>query len=178
MAVYERRSRVAAPLAEVWELYSRVDGLAAVTPSWMNLRVESSRGPDGEPDPDVLEAGAEVTMSVRPFGVGPRQRWTSRIVELERRGGVAWFRDEMLDGPFPRWVHTHRFHALGEETVTTDRVEYRLPHVPGPLSTLGWPFFEPLFAYRHRRARRLLEAGCEPDGDADGEAAAGRADAP
>ena len=178
MAVYERRSRVAAPLAEVWAFYSRVDGLAAVTPTWMNLRVESSRGPGGEPDPEDLEAGTEVTMSVRPFGVGPRMRWTSRIVELERRDGAAWFRDEMLDGPFPRWVHTHRFHAQGEETVTTDRVEYRLPLVSGSLSTLGWPFFEPLFAYRHHRARELLESGRGRDGEGGGEPVAGRADAP
>ena len=158
MAVYERRSRVDASLDDVWAFHGRVDGLLAVTPSWMNLRVEASRGPDGEPDPDVLEAGSEITLSLRPFGVGPRRRWTSRIVERVRRGDAAWFRDEMIDGPFPRWVHTHRFHAQGEGTVVTDRVEYRLPLVPGAVSTLGWAFFEPLFAYRHRRAREILEA--------------------
>lgn len=156
MAVYERRSRIDAPLEAVWQFHSRVDGLLAVTPSWMNLRVEASRGPDGEPDPEFLETGAEITLSVRPFGVGPRQRWTSRIVERERQDDAAWFRDEMVDGPFPRWVHTHRFHAHGDDTVVTDRVEYRLPLVPGPVSPLGWPFFEPLFAYRQRRARALL----------------------
>ena len=159
MAVYEHRSRVAAPLADVWEFHTHVDGLAAVTPSWMNLRVESSRGPDGEPDPTVLAEGSEVTLSLRPFGVGPRQRWTSRIVSFERRPEAAWFRDEMVEGPFARWVHTHRFHRQGGETVMTDRVEYRLPRVPPGLSTLGWPFFEAMFAYRHRRARELLESG-------------------
>lgn len=158
MAVYERRCRVAAPLADVWQFYSRVDGLLAVTPSWMHLRVEASRGPDGEPDPDVLEEGAEVTVSVRPFGVGPRRRWTSRIEARERRDEAAWFRDVMIDGPFPRWVHTHRFHAHGRETTVIDRVEYRLPLVSGAVSALGRPFFEPLFAYRHLRTRQLLES--------------------
>lgn len=109
MAVYERRSRISAPLEDVWEFHARIEGLLAVTPSWMNIRVESSRGPDGEPDPERLAEGTEVTLSVRPFGVGPRQRWTSRIVDLERRDDAAWFRDEMIDGPFPRWAHTHRF---------------------------------------------------------------------
>ena len=157
MAAYERRSLIAAPIEEVWRFHGRIEGLTAVTPSWLHLRVESSRGPDGEPDPDVLEEGAEVTLSLRPFGVGPRQRWTSRIVERERRDDVAWFRDEMLEGPFPRWVHTHRFHVQGEDTVLTDRVEFRLPLVPGPLSPAGWPFFEAMFADRHRRTRSILE---------------------
>lgn len=156
MAVYERRSRVAAPLTTVWRFHVRAEALSAVTPSWMRLRVESARGPDGEPDPDVLEAGTEVSVSVRPFGVGPRRGWTSRIVEFERHDDAAWFRDEMIDGPFPRWVHAHRFHAAGEHTVLTDRVEYRLPVLPGPLSALGWPGFEAMFAYRHYRTRRLL----------------------
>ena len=159
MAVYERRSRIRAPLSDVWEFHSGIEGLTAVTPAWMGLRVESFHGPDGEPDPAVLEAGSEVSLSLRPFGVGPRQRWTSRIVERERTERAAWFVDEMVEGPFPRWRHTHRFHAQGDETVSTDRVEYRLPVVPGPLSSVAWPGFEAIFAYRHRRTRRLLADG-------------------
>lgn len=156
MAQYRRQTRVRAPLDEVWAFHSTVDGLTALTPGWMHLRVESVRGPDSAADPGVLDAGSEVSLSMRPFGVGPRRRWTSRIVERERRDDEAWFRDEMVEGPFPRWVHTHRFAADGDATVVTDGVDYALPLLPRPLSPLGWPFFEPLFAYRHRRTRRLL----------------------
>ena len=109
----------------------------------------------------MLEAGATVTLSVRPFGVGPRQRWTSRIVESGRSDGVATFRDAMVEGPFPHWVHTHRFVADGDETVVVDRVDYRLPLLPGPASALGRPALEALFAYRHRATRRRLETGGE-----------------
>lgn len=158
MTRYRRRVRVQAPLDDVWAFHSTVDGLTALTPDWMGLRVESLEGPDGESDPDVLDAGSVVRLSMRPFGVGPRQRWTSRILERERQDGVAWFRDEMVKGPFPRWVHTHRFTAQGDATVVTDLVDYDLPVVPPVLSPLGLPFFEPLFAYRHRRTRELLEA--------------------
>jgi len=159
MAVYERRSRIPAPLSDVWEFHSKIEGLTAVTPSWMRLRVESVRGPDGEPDPAVLEAGSAVSLSMRPFGVGPRQRWTSRIVERERTDRAAWFVDEMVEGPFPRWRHTHRFHVAGDGTVVTDRIEYRLPVVPGPLSAIAWPGFEAMFAYRQRRTGELLGDG-------------------
>lgn len=157
MTSYRRQTRVRAPLSEVWRFHSTVDGLVALTPGWMNLRVETVLGPDGEPDPEALGAGTEVRLSMRPLGVGPRQRWTSRILERERRDGEARFRDEMVEGPFPHWIHTHRFVADGDATLVTDLVEYELPLVPRPLSALGWPLFEPLFAYRHRRTRQLLE---------------------
>lgn len=125
----------------------------------MRLRVESVRGPDGDPSQDVLSVGTEVRLSVRPFNLGPRQEWSSRIVERERRDDVALFKDEMIDGPFPRWVHTHRFESVAGSTTMTDLVEYTLPVVPGPLSPIGWWFFEPLFAYRHRQTRRIFEDG-------------------
>ena len=58
MAVYERRTRVAAPFEDVWEFHSQISGLDALTPGWMNLEIESVTGPEDEADPDILEAGA------------------------------------------------------------------------------------------------------------------------
>jgi ligand-binding SRPBCC domain-containing protein len=159
MENYERSVRVAAPLATVWEFHSTEKGLEALTPDWMRMRVESVRGPDGEPNPAVLEAGSTLEASVRPFGVGPRQGWTSEIVERDHTGGSAYFRDVMSDGPFAFWEHTHLFFADGEETIVTDSVSYELPlgrlgAAVGPLAVVG---FEPMFRFRHRRTKNLLE---------------------
>lgn len=159
MPVYERAIEVAAPLSAVWEFHSHESGLEALTPDWMRLRVESVIGPDGDPDPAVLEAGSTVVSSIRPFGIGPRQRWVSEIVARTEGEGHALFRDVMREGPFPEWEHTHRFVADGDRTTVYDRVEYRLPGGPlgrlaGPLGRLG---LEPMFRYRHRRTRELLE---------------------
>jgi ligand-binding SRPBCC domain-containing protein len=161
MAVYRRRTRVAAPFDEVWDFHSRVSGLEALTPGWMGLEVEGVRGPDGDPDPAVLETGSRIRMSMRPLGVGPKQRWVSRIVARERDddGDEGFFRDDMEGGPFARWVHTHRFVAAGDETVVEDEVEYELPggsvgRAVSPLARVG---FEPMFAFRHRKTRQLLE---------------------
>jgi ligand-binding SRPBCC domain-containing protein len=159
MPTYERSVRVEAPFGEVWDFHSTEEGLVALTPGWMNIRIDAVRGPDGEPDPDVLEAGSVVESSVRPFGVGPRQAWVSDIVAREHEDGSAYFRDVMSDGPFREWTHTHMFYADDGATVVRDRVEYALPFgalgdAVGPLARVG---LEPMFRYRHRRTRELLE---------------------
>ncbi|WP_246999339.1 SRPBCC family protein [Halosolutus gelatinilyticus] len=163
MPSYERETRIDAPLENVWAFHSRVEGLETLTPAWMGLRVESVVGPDGEPNPDRLEAGSEIDLSIRPFGVGPRRRWTSIITERERDDGTAYFRDEMVRGPFDRWVHTHAFYADGDRTVLHDHVDYELPlsgtlggvsSAAAPISQAG---FEAVFRRRHRTTKAELE---------------------
>ncbi|SNR32855.1 SRPBCC family protein [Halorubrum vacuolatum] len=159
MATYRRETRVPAPIEKVWEFHATIDGLRALTPAWMNLRIDAIEGPDGAPAPDELRKGSRIRMSMRPFGIGPRQRWESRIIEREPDGGPvegsAYFVDDMVGGPFRRWVHTHSFYADGGETRLVDTVEYRLPF--GPFGDATAPFakvgFEGMFRDRHRRTR-------------------------
>mgnify|MGYP006276578391 CR=1 FL=1 len=159
MSHYQRAVRVAAPFDEVWDFHSRVTGLEALTPGWMNLEIESVTGPDGDPDPGILEPGARIESSVRPFGVGPRQEWTSLIADREEGEGSAMFRDTMEGGPFAEWEHTHKFFADGDGTLVYDSVEYELPlgglgRAVSPLAVVG---MEPMFRYRHRQTKKLLE---------------------
>lgn len=160
MEIYERATRVDAPLADVLEFHSSADGLVALTPSWTDLRIESLTGPDGEPNPAVLDVGATITASMSPLGLLPRQHWVSEIVERDTEGEVAGFTDIMVDGPFPKWRHSHRFIDDGDGTIVYDRVQYELPGGPigRALSPLGFVGFEPMFRFRHRRTRELLEA--------------------
>ncbi|MCL9818473.1 SRPBCC family protein [Natronocalculus amylovorans] len=159
MPTYSRRTRIAAPLSTVWDFHSTIDGLRTLTPEWMHLDIVSVHGPDGELDPNILETGSQIEMSMQPFGVGPRQSWISRITERERKDGYAMFRDDMLGGPFALWVHTHEFYGDGDETILVDTVEYELPF--GPVGRLGNPFskvgFEGMFRDRHTKTKAVLE---------------------
>lgn len=157
MAVYRRQTVVDAPLAEVWAVHSRASSLPELTPGWMHFRVESVSAPAGRSEPDALAEGSVVRIAVRPFRVLPEQSWTSVITDLETGDRAAFFRDVMEDGPFPTWIHTHRFEATAEGTRITDRVAYELPWPLRPISPVAWPFFEALFTYRHRRLKRRLE---------------------
>jgi len=159
MAVYERETRVHAPLEDVWAFHSNTDGLVALTPAWLDLTVESVNGPDGEADPEVLEEGSVVELSVRPFGVGPRRRTKSIVERRQEDDGAALFQDRMIEGPFSEWLHTHAFYASDGDTIVRDRVEYELPCGPaGTLAARGMVLgLAPMFRHRHRRTRELLE---------------------
>jgi ligand-binding SRPBCC domain-containing protein len=156
MATYERETWVEAPLEEVWDFHQRVEGLEALTPGWMALRVEATRGPDGEPDPEELVEGAEVEVSVRTAPLGPRVSWRSVILDrsYDPEAGAAMFRDRMEDGPFRTWEHTHAFTAEEGGTRISDRVDYELPTRPlSKVSGVGKPFLAYMFRARHKRSR-------------------------
>lgn len=152
MARFVRTSTIDAPFEDVWAFHSRIDGLQALTPRWMGLRVESVAYPDDAAS-DVLVPGTEIHVAVRPFGVFPGGRWVSRITDRER-DQAAMFRDAMISGPFDRWIHTHRFADTAFGTVVRDEIDYALPG-PTP-DAAARPALVPLFAYRHRRTAALL----------------------
>lgn len=159
MATYRRETWIDAPFEAVWEFHSTIGGLEALTPEFMRLEIDRVTGPDGDPDPEALEAGSRIEMSMQPFGVGPRQRIVSVITDRNREDGAGSFCDIMESGPFPEWEHTHQFFADGDRTRLADRVEYRLPGGPigravSPLGQLG---FAPMFRGRHRTTKQLLE---------------------
>jgi ligand-binding SRPBCC domain-containing protein len=159
MVTYRRETWIDAPFEEVWTFHATTDGLEALTPDFMHLEIDQVTGPDGGIDPDELDAGSRIEMSLRPFGVGPRQRIVSVITERTLEDGAGSFRDVMESGPFDRWEHTHQFFADGGRTRLVDRVEYRLPggllgRMASPLGQLG---LAPMFRDRHRRTKQLLE---------------------
>lgn len=161
MATYRRETRVDAPLETVWNFHSTIDGLEALTPKFLHLEIDAVTGPEGRPNPASAElvTGSRIELSIRPFGVGPRQRMVSVITDRTIDEDAREFRDVMESGPFERWEHTHQFVAEGAETVLVDRVDYQLPGgSPGALLTpLGWIVLAPMFRGRHRKTKVLLE---------------------
>jgi len=155
MAEFERSVLVDAPLETVWEFHSTVDGLLELTPSWLSPTIVAVRGPDGRPNPAVLEVGTEITIGVRPLGRLPGGTWTARITDRRVGDDHAVFRDEMVAGPFEHWEHTHRFTRVGTRTRIVDAVAYTAPVAAA--SPLVGPVLTLFFWYRHRRTRAVLE---------------------
>jgi uncharacterized protein (TIGR01777 family) len=141
-------SDLAHPTEEVFLWHTRQGALTRLTPPWEQVRVLAS-------DQSIRD-GAEVRIAMRR---GPVElKWTVRHQDyIDGRQFV----DVQIDGPFARWVHTHRFEPLegGSATRMMDEIEWAPPL--GALGRLlGGPVIESdlarSFAFRHRRLRQDL----------------------
>lgn len=156
MAVFRIETTFDAPIEDIWKLHTTGSGLEQLTPEAFDLRIETVRG--GTPT-DSLPEGAEIDVSADFPGLGSRDRWTGVVTESTLDDDRGTFRDEMRDGTFPTWEHTHRFEALPDGgTRMVDSIEYRLPSPVGPASPLARLGLWPMFRYRHRTARTILES--------------------
>jgi hypothetical protein len=146
--VFERRTRLAASAAQVYDWHARPGAFERLSPPWDAPIVESRSG-------GIADEGARVVLRVGPFG----QRWVA-----EHYGAVPGreFHDRQLAGPFALWEHTHRMIPEGPAACTLeDRIEYALP--AGLVGdALGGravrALLERMFEYRHRVTAHDLAA--------------------
>ena len=113
--LFVRRSRIAAPAAEVFRWHARPGALERLSPPWDRVEVETRSG--------GIEDGGTVVLRMgrAPFAV----RW---VAEHRDYRPHELFRDVQVSGPFACWEHTHRIIADGEQAcVLEDCIEYALP---------------------------------------------------
>lgn len=151
MPLFERSCVVRAPIADVFAFHLDTRNAARISPRAMPVVAIRGSFPLGE--------GDEVEIVVRLWPTPVRQTWR---VEAERIVSPTLVVDRMLAGPFPSWLHEHRFEDLGDgATRLTDRVDYHLP--------LGWlgsladvvlvhRLLASTFRHRQARTRELLES--------------------
>jgi ligand-binding SRPBCC domain-containing protein len=144
--VLERKQLVPRAPEEVFDFFSEPRNLEAITPGWLRFRIVEA--------PDRLERGSLLRYRLRLFGFPIS--WRTGIVEwLPPRA----FTDVQLAGPYPLWVHTHRFSAVAGGTEVYDHVRYRVPG--GLLAPAGQRLFvgrwlDEIFDYRRARLAALL----------------------
>jgi hypothetical protein len=137
--VLTQRTRIDAPISEVFPFFSRPHNLSLLTPAWLGFQILGDKGKETERDQQI-EYRIELA--------GIPMRWRTRI--------PVWdppyrFVDEQLGGPYALWHHEHRFEQEGNATFMVDTVHYRLPL--GPAGRLAHGLFvrsqlRRIFAYR------------------------------
>lgn len=135
MAIFRRRTRLAAPVEQVFDWHARPGALSRLTPPWEPMSAVGQKGTVGDGDWARLKIG--------PLPYLARHR-AYRRPELGQSGQ---FQDVQALGPFGEWLHLHRFRGLAEDQAELeDLIEFRLPL--GRLGRLGAPIAEPLIAAR------------------------------
>ena len=145
---FVRRTRLAAPAAEVFRWHARPGALERLTPPWESVELLERTG--------GIEDGSRVVLGRR---TGPfRLRWVAEHRDYKEG---RQFRDVQVSGPFARWEHTHRIEPDGPDACfLEDDLTYALP-----LGSMGRWFggawvrtkLDHLFTYRHRITTQDLE---------------------
>jgi ligand-binding SRPBCC domain-containing protein len=151
--VFSAEQRVARPLPEVFDFFSKAENLQRITPPWLSFSLIGQT-------PGELRAGTRISYRLRLHGLPIR--WVSQIDALEPN---RMFVDRQLSGPYKLWLHEHRFEADGDETIVRDLVRYQLPFgLAGAFAQLLFVRrdVERIFDYRHQAIRELLESPGAP----------------
>jgi len=111
---FEHSSELPAAAETAYAWHARPGAFERLAPPWESVRVLERSG--------TLEQG-QVVLDVP---VGPlRRRWVAR-----HHDGIPGhqFVDEQIEGPFARWVHTHRFEPITPDRCRlVDHIRYELP---------------------------------------------------
>ena len=82
--------------------------------------------------------------------------WVAQHTAYEKN---RLFVDELIDGPFTKWIHRHHFEASDGKTLLTDRIEYELPGGLLANRLFGWIVMlgmRNMFAHRHRVTKEAV----------------------
>lgn len=139
-ALFEKRSRIEAPVEAVFQWHARPGAIERYSPPWDPIKVIRRSG--------GIKTGAKVAIRMK---AGPVPYiWKARHTDFQEN---RLFRDEQISGPFSEWIHSHHFEADGPDACyVTDSISYRLP--PHPFrQVLSYRMVENklarIFNYRH-----------------------------
>lgn len=143
------------PPEDVFAFFAEPRNLEAITPPWLRFRIVEA--------PARLERGSTLCYRLRLFGLPIG--WRTEIAEMLP---ARSFTDVQVAGPYPLWIHTHRFLAAPGGTEVFDHVRYRVPG--GPLAPHVQRAFvglwlKEIFDYRRDRLGELFRVGISTEKD-------------
>lgn len=138
------------PLEKIFPFFSDAGNLSRITPPWLKFTIRT-------PGDILMRDGTLIDYTINWLRLPIR--WKTRIAMYNP---PRQFRDEQLQGPYLKWVHTHRFWPEDHGTVIFDEVLYRLPL--GSLGVLAHHLvvrrqLTQIFTFRQRVIPELLLGG-------------------
>jgi len=116
---FKQETHIPQPLESVFHFFGNAENLNRLTPPHLDFEILT-------PLPIQMAKGTLIDYQLKIYKIPVK--WKTEI--------IAWkpphrFIDSQLKGPYRKWIHEHKFEAVGNETKMTDTVEYAIP---------GWIF--------------------------------------
>lgn len=146
MPIFESEQLLPRPLAEIFDFFCRPANFVLVMPPDFHVRLLEG--------PEQLHLGARFVIQAKRWGVPQRIVSQVTVYEPEVR-----FIDEQREGPFRKWIHSHRFEAINGTTRVTDVIEFEPPGgLLGLVATAGMieRDLKGVFAYRVHKLAELF----------------------
>ena len=140
----ERAQTIPRDIEEVFRFFSDPKNLGEITPPWLCFRMTSC-------STEPTREGTLIDYELRIRGIPVRWRTLISAWEPPHR-----FVDEQVIGPYRKWIHEHRFEAVGSKTQAMDTVQYSV--LGGALVDRIFvrPDVEKIFDYRQQRLAELF----------------------
>lgn len=113
--VFTAEQFVPAPPETVFAFFAEAQNLEKITPPTLNFHIENM-------STAKIETDTLIDYKLKIHGCPVK--WKTRIADWNPPQS---FVDVQEQGPYQKWHHTHRFEPLGQGTLMTDRVRYKLP---------------------------------------------------
>jgi ligand-binding SRPBCC domain-containing protein len=146
------------PIDRVWEFYTDIKHLNIITPMEIDLKIINATS-------QKLIQGSEIWFEGRIIMMlDKRSRWHSVIISYSVSPQQYLYVDEMLTGPFKKWIHLHKFRSIDNnncqnQTQVIDEIDFELPY--GIIGKLfdghAYRMLEKLFCNRKLATIRALE---------------------
>lgn len=147
--VFVRQQWIPSPPPSTWDFFANEANLEQITPKHLQFQIIGKSTPALQQDTRIF-----YKLRLRQLPI----RWQSHITTWQP---PQEFVDEQVEGPYAIWSHQHRFQALGQGTLMTDFVRYKIPMSWVSNLLLGmWVTRElkNIFAFRARAIRQLFDA--------------------
>lgn len=138
---------VDAPIDKVWDFYTDLHHLEVITPKEIDFKIIESTG-------DQITQGQTAWLSGKLL---TQITWKTKITSCKPYTYV----DEMSEGLFKHWKHTHVFQKITEnQTRITDEIKFELPY--GYIGKLFERYAQDrlgkIFAYRQSATIKALSS--------------------
>lgn len=146
MKTYRHEFAVNSEIERVWDFFTDIKHFEMISPKNLNevlLKASNTR----------LTEGTNVWLSTDLF---VKRTWHSKIIKSEPYEYV----DEIREGLFKRWTHTHRFTRITDsQTSVMDEIAFELPYglIGRILELIILNKLESIFKQREIKAREVLE---------------------